>query len=134
MLSKPSGFESNKKCVALLRRQGMEKIVQFWCMQINCWCGVGFYRVKSHQVQVRPDAAAALLLLRPCYEKLFGPPLENFRPTRPPPPPPPPGQYRKKMSYIWVKNVVVFINQRAIFPVSEARFKLSLFLFFYHFY
>ena len=36
----------------------------------------------------------------------------------------------KKMSYIWVKNVVVFINQRAIFPVSEARFKLSLFLFF----
>ena len=36
----------------------------------------------------------------------------------------------KKMLYIWVKNVVVFINQRAIFPVSEARFKLSLFLFF----
>ena len=35
----------------------------------------------------------------------------------------------KKMSYIWVKNVVVFINQRAIFPVSEARFKLSLFFF-----
>ena len=34
------------------------------------------------------------------------------------------------MSYIWVKNVVVFFNQRAIFPVSEARFKLSLFLFF----
>ena len=34
----------------------------------------------------------------------------------------------KKMSYIWVKNVVVFINQRVLFPVSEARFKLSFFL------
>ena len=34
----------------------------------------------------------------------------------------------KKMSYIWVKIVVIFINQKAIFPVSETRFKLSFYL------
>ena len=40
--------------------------------------GVGYYRVKSHQVQVRPDAAAALLPLRPCYEFFLPPPPLKF--------------------------------------------------------
>ena len=69
----------------------------------------------------RPPNSHALLL--PCFldVALGSPPFALLWPQV---------NIVKKMSYIWVKNVVVFINQRAIFPVSEARFKLSLFLFF----
>ena len=77
---------NDKACPSILLHFCHWRLLNISYMQVDLFqriclqSGVGYYRVKSHQVQVRSDAAVALL------RNFFWAPLENFRPPPPPPP------------------------------------------------
>ena len=84
---------------------------------------MGYYRVKSHQVQVRQ------MPLHPCYRcgpvtNFFcPPPLENFRPplTKPPPP------LDEKACIIWFHVLIISTNA----CTNEVKFRAVIRDFFY---